>query len=206
MLWIVAGVAAVGAALWGPMASNVEQAKYTVVKSDGAFELRDYAPHIVAEARVKGEREAAINDGFRIIAGYIFGGNQPKQNVAMTAPVMQTSAGENVAMTAPVTQTAAGAAGEWVVRFVMPASYTMETLPKPNDERVELIPVAEQQFAVVRFSGTGSEENLAKQEALLRDYLAKYAIKTHAAATYAFYNPPWTLPFLRRNEVMIQVK
>lgn len=204
IMWAVVGLVALGAALWGPMASQVEQAKYTVVEAHGAVEVRDYAPMIVAEARVEGEREQAIEDGFRLIADYIFGNNAPQQKVAMTAPVIQ-QASEKIAMTAPVLQQAASESGAWVVRFVMPASYTMETLPKPVNDAVTLTEVPAKRFVAIRFSGTSSESNLKQHEALLRDFLKEQKLEAKGPLAYAFFNPPWTLPFLRRNEIMSEI-
>lgn len=203
MLWIIAGVAVIGAAAWGPIVSDVEQAKYEVVESHDSIEIRDYAPMIVAEAQVSGEREEAINQGFRIIADYIFGNNAPAQKVAMTAPVIQQPS-EKIAMTAPVIQQGDG--NQWKVRFVMPASYTIETLPKPNNDAVKLKEISGKRFAVIRFSGMGGNESLKEHEEKLKLFIDEKGLKPISVATYAFYNPPWTLPFLRRNEVMIEVK
>lgn len=202
MLWAIAGVVVVGAAMVGPFMSNVEQAKYDVVRSQDGIEIRDYAAHIVAEAEVTGERKEAINQGFRQIADYIFGNNTASQKVAMTAPVIQQPS-EKIAMTAPVIQQDAGNA--WKVQFVMPANYTMETLPKPNNKAVTLRNVAAKRFSVVRFSGMASEESLKKQTAILNDFVTSQKLHSLSSPTFAFYNPPWTLPFLRRNEVMVEV-
>jgi len=202
MWWIVAGVLAVGAAAWGPIVSNVEQAKYEVVKSQGAIEIRDYTPMIVAEAEVSGERKKAINQGFRIIADYIFGNNSPKQKVAMTTPVIQ-QATEKISMTTPVTQEGAG--NSWKVRFMMPANYTIDTLPKPNNDAVKLEKVPSKRFAVIRFSGIASEDNLKKYTDELNAFIKDKNLNAISQATYAFFNPPWTLPFLRRNEVMVEI-
>ncbi|MBL0318422.1 MAG: heme-binding protein [Alphaproteobacteria bacterium] len=202
MLWIIAGVAVIGAAAWGPIMSNVEQAKFEVVESQGDIQIRDYTPMIVAEAEVTGERKEAISQGFRIIADYIFGNNAPKQNVAMTAPVIQQPA-KKIAMTAPVTQEGAGTS--WKVRFVMPANYTMDTLPKPNNDAVTLQQVPGKRFAVIRFSGMASEESLKSHTDELQTFISTTKLNAISEPTYAFFNPPWTLPFLRRNEVMVEV-
>ncbi|QEX17373.1 heme-binding protein [Hypericibacter terrae] len=203
-LWwgAVAGVLALGVALWGPIVSNVDQPKYTVVASDKNIEVRDYPPMIVAEVEVAGERRKAIREGFRTIADYIFGNNLSAQKVAMTAPVTQ-QASEKIAMTAPVTQQGDGEA--WRVRFVMPANYTMETLPKPRNPAVELKKIEGKRFAVIRFSGMAGEPSLERHMDELKTYLGARKITSLAAPTYAFYNPPWTLPFLRRNEIMIEI-
>ena len=116
--------------------SRVAEPKFNIVATEGKIQIRDYPPVIVAEAEVAGQRKRAINEGFRLIAGYIFGGNTPGQKIAMTAPVTQQR-GEKIAMTAPVTQQASG--DVWKVRFVMPEGYTMKTLPKPKNDRVKLI-------------------------------------------------------------------
>ena len=202
MLWFLLGGLALAGVLWGPVMSNVEQAKYSVAESHGSIEIRDYAPMIVAEAEVSGERGAAINQGFRMIADYIFGDNIASQKVAMTAPVTQ-QASQKIAMTAPVTQQGDGTV--WQVRFVMPANYTMETLPKPINDAVKLHAVEGKQFAVIRFSGLAGEKSLKRYTDELTAFIAEHHLKPLATATYAFYNPPWTLPFLRRNEVMIEI-
>jgi len=187
----------------GPIMSDVEQARYTVAQVDGEIELRDYEPAIVAETTVTGSREEAIQSGFKTIADYIFGNNTTGENVAMTAPVTQQS-GEKIAMTAPVTQQADG--NQWKVHFTMPASYRLSSLPKPNNTAVKLKEVPAKRFAVQRFSGTASQDNLRQHRLALESWLDTQELHAMAPPVYAFYNPPWTLPFLRRNEVMIEVE
>ncbi len=205
IMWILLGAVALVAAAaisWGPIVSNVEQAKYDVVETHGDIEIRDYAPMIVAEVSVSGNREAAISDGFRMVADYIFGNNISSQKVAMTAPVIQQPS-EKIAMTAPVTQQ--GGEGLWVVRFVMPSSYTMQTLPEPNNSEVILKEVAGKRFAVIRFSGLAKGTSLEAHTKELEAFIQAKKFQAFSEPTYAFFNPPWTLPFLRRNEVMIEI-
>jgi hypothetical protein len=203
MWWmILAGVLVLGAVLWGPIVSNVEQPKYSVIASEKNIEIRNYVPVIVAETEVAGERDKAISQGFRTIADYIFGNNLSSQKLAMTAPVTQ-QASEKIAMMAPVAQQGDG--NSWQVRFIMPASYTMGTLPKPKNAAVKLREVEGKRFAVIRFSGMAGEDNLKSHTDELKAYLYSKNLQSLSAPTYAFYNPPWTLPFLRRNEVMIEV-
>ena len=204
MWWLIAVVAVVllGAALWGPIVSNVEQPKYQVVESSGNIEIRDYAPQIVAEAEVAGDRRDAIGKGFRIIADYIFGNNTSAQKVPMTAPVTQQGS-EKIAMTAPVTQQGDG--NIWRVRFVMPSNYTMETLPKPNNPAVKLKEIGGKRYAAIRFSGLAGEDSLKRRTDELNAFISAKNLTPLSAPTYAFYNPPWTLPFLRRNEVMVEI-
>jgi len=202
--WLIGvlGVVLLGAALWGPIVSNVERPKYKVVLSSDNIELRDYAPMIVAEAEVTGERRVAIGKGFRLIADYIFGNNTASEKVAMTAPVSQ-QASQKIAMTAPVTQQGEG--NTWKVHFVMPSKYTMETLPKPNNPAVRLKQVPGKRFAVIRFSGMGGEDSLKRHTKELDEFLSVKGLTPLSQPTYAFYNPPWTLPFMRRNEVLVEV-
>ena len=204
MWWLIAalGVVLLGAVLWGPIVSNVEQPKYKVVESAGNIEIRDYAPMIVAEAEVSGDRREAIGKGFRIIADYIFGNNTASQKVPMTAPVTQQGS-EKIAMTAPVVQQGDGS--NWTVHFVMPSSYTMKTLPRPNNPAVKLKAIEGKRFAVIRFAGMGGQDSLKRHTAELDEFVSAKNLTPQSAPTYAFYNPPWTLPFLRRNEVMVEV-
>jgi hypothetical protein len=204
-LWpVIAGaVAAVlGAAFLGSKASSVENPRYRVVEKHGNIEVRDYAPTIVAQVQVLGQQYEALGEGFRIIANYIFGNNVSAQKVAMTAPVTQQGSQE-IAMTAPVTQEGDG--HTWQVRFIMPAGYTLETLPKPNNPAVVLKEIGSMRFAVIRFSGWAREDSLKRHTAELNAFLDARKLRTVSAPTYAFYDPPWTLPFLRRNEVMVGI-
>ena len=202
IIWFFAGIVILAALLTGPIMSNVEQAKYDVIKTHGVIELRDYDPMIVAEVSVPGDREKAIGDGFRLIADYIFGNNISSRNVSMTAPVIQQP-GDKIAMTAPVTQQAGE--GLWDVQFVMPSVYTMQTLPKPNNPDVILKEISGKRFAVIRFSGLARANSLAAHTKELEAFILDNNLQTVSEPTYAFFNPPWTLPFLRRNEVMIEI-
>lgn len=186
--------------------AETKEPPFKVIQKAEPFEVREYAPMIVAEVTVDGERKDAINNGFRVLADYIFGANIPAEKIAMTAPVTQTpEKGASIAMTAPVTQVAKGT-NRWVVQFVMPEEYTMKTLPKPKDDRITITQLPEKRTAVIRFSGWAGSETLSEKTVLLADWMAANKMMPHAAEpTFAFYNPPWTLPFFRRNEVMMDV-
>jgi len=181
----------------------VEEPKFTVSLKEGAFEIRDYQAAVAAEVTVSGDQSGAANRGFRLLAGYIFGGNTRRQSIAMTAPVAQARSSETIAMTAPVTQTRAD--GAWVVRFTMPSRYSLETLPAPNDARVKLRAVPPARFAVVRFSGIATQASFEAKTAELMGFVQTHHFRAVGAASLAQYNPPWTLWFMRRNEVMIQL-
>ncbi len=180
-----------------------ETPKYTVERTDGAMELRLYAPRLMAEVTVKGSRSSAISSGFRVLAGYIFGANTSGAKVAMTTPVTQAP-GETLAMTTPVTQM--GRDGSWVVQFMMPASYTLATLPKPKDDQIRFVSVPAVHQAVVTFSGFASERTLQAHEGTLRSWARGQALNVTAGPFYYFYDPPWTLPWNRRNEVAFNVQ
>ncbi len=203
MLLIIAAVLAAGAIVAGPIMSDVEQMPYTVVGDSNATpQIRDYPALWVAQVRMQGARDEAIGDGFKVLAGYIFGDNVAAQSVAMTAPVTQ----QNIAMTAPVTQQSADN-NTWLVRFGMPAQYkTRDQLPNPKDARVELLQSAPQRFAVLTFSGVADTQNLQQNTQKLQDMLTSAHKVVVGQPVYAFFNPPWTLPFLRRNEVMLPIQ
>ncbi len=179
----------------------IERPEYSIKLSSPPLEIRDYAPTIVALVHVEGERSKAVNDGFRILANYIFGGNQPHAANGQTAPA--AAKGESIAMTAPVEQQSK--AGGWEVRFMMPKAYTMSTLPKPSDDRVQLLEIPRHRVAVNKFSGFWSDANLQSHEAQLLQWLQAQKLTATSAPSYAYYDPPWTPWFLRTIEVMVDV-
>lgn len=186
-----------------PAAHAVEEPQWTLVHRDGAFEVRDYAPTVVAETQVTGARGSAINDGFRRLARFIFGGNAPNRSIAMTAPVAQRQGGERIAMTAPVAQ--ARSADAWIVTFYMPPGSTLEAMPRPLDDNVLLRQVPARRVAALRFSGLATQSNLDEHAEALRQRIAERGDRAVGPVTYAFYNPPWNLPWARRNEVMLEL-
>lgn len=179
-----------------------DEPSFTIERKDGDFEIRRYQPLLAAEVTTSGDRSAAINAGFRLLADYIFGNNTTRQKIDMTTPVTQQKS-EKIAMTVPVTQQNAGDA--WKVRFMMPQGYSMETLPVPNNPRVTLISEPAKRYAAIRFSGWSSDANLAEHREKLENWVASENLKPAAAPIAAFYNPPWSLPFLRRNEFLIEL-
>lgn len=190
---------------WGYLSSNVEQAEYSIVKKADGYEVREYAPHIEAQTTVEGSYDEALNTGFRIIAGYIFGGNIKKESIAMTAPVReQKQSSEKIAMTAPVVASAEG--GSRVIAFVMPRSYSLSTLPTPNDPRVKLVEVPAKKMAVLRFSWFRTSDRIKKMEERLLSVLSRDSIEILGTPSYAGYNAPWTPPWMSRNEVMVEIR
>lgn len=194
--------------------AKYEQPKYVVVKAfpEADIEIREYAPRIAAEVDVPGEKSEAMNTGFKILAGYIFGGNKSKQKIAMTAPVTASQNGgqparsEKIAMTAPVT-VANQTDGAWKVRFYMPSKYSLDALPTPNDDRIKFVELPAQKFAVLKFSGTWSETKFKNQQAKLADFAKEQNIPVADGQWMsAYYNPPFTLPFMRRNEILAPLR
>ena len=194
--------------IWGYLSSRVESAAYTIIKKTKEYEVRDYPPHIVAQTTVQGSYEEAMNAGFRIIANYIFGGNKKRESIAMTAPVIaqkkeKITSSENIAMTAPVVATKDGNAH--TISFGMPRSYSLDTLPTPNDSRVKITTIPEKKYAVLRFSWYRSNKRIMRMQEKLQASLTRDKITTKGNMAYAGYNAPWTPPWMNRNEVMIEI-
>lgn len=186
--------------------SGTEQPRYDVVERlESSVELRRYGPRLAAETAVPATPNAR-NAAFRKLAGYIFGGNQGARKVAMTAPVATRTAsseGERIAMTVPVATTASG--DELVMRFFLPAALTMATAPLPDDPSVRLVQVPAETLAVRAFTGSPTDARVAEETALLLDALEAAAITPAGSPEAFFYDPPWTVPALRRNEVAMPV-
>jgi hypothetical protein len=183
----------------------IEEPKYTVIEAFENFELRAYEPMIVAETRVKGDMSEAGNAGFKVIADYIFGNNTAQNNnnkIEMTAPVSMKLESKKINMTAPVNMKKKD--GSWLVHFVMPKEYTLSTLPKPKSLDVVIREIKERNYAVVRFSGFTGPIKVDKKIAELMLWIKKKGIEPVSEPEIARYDAPWVLPFLRRNEIMVQ--
>lgn len=185
----------------GGVAMGAEEAAYTVEKTDRDFQVRQYAPQVVAEIVVDGTQEQAGNKAFRPLFNYISGANQSKNKIAMTAPVAQQREGEKIAMTAPVGQEAIS--NRWAITFMMPTHFTLETLPTPTDEKVHLRAIPARRMAAVRYSGTWSQKRYEQNLARLREWMKAQGLTAVGDPVWARYNPPFTLWFLRRNEVFV---
>lgn len=200
----VAGqVAEAGGSIVG-IRSGTEEPPFTVQRRLGDVEIRRYGARTAAETAIAADEEKARNEGFRRLARYIFGGNTSQTKIAMTAPVAQQQ-GQKIAMTAPVAAQR-GTTGEWVIRFFMPADHTLETLPTPNDERVHLVTVPAETVAVLRFTGIASPEAIAARTGELLAALRRAGLDSVGDPVTWFYDPPWTIPFRRRNEIAVGVR
>jgi effector-binding domain-containing protein len=197
-----AAFAAIVALLATPTAMAIEEPKFEVLEKDGAFELREYSPYVVAETRVEAGFEDAGSVAFQRLFRYISGNNVAQQKIAMTAPVTQAR-GEKISMTAPVSQVADGDA--YVVAFTLPSGYTLATAPKPLDPTVRIRAVPAQRVACWRYSGRWTAGNFQEHEALLREHIKARGLAAAGDPVLARYNPPFTPWFMRRNEVLIPV-
>ncbi|MDO6824995.1 heme-binding protein [Marinobacter sp. 1_MG-2023] len=181
-----------------------EEAEYTVLLKEDNLEVRQYEPQIVAETVVDTEFEDAGSEAFGRLFKYISGNNQSQAEIAMTAPVGQVAESQKIDMTAPVGQTQVD--GQWVVSFMMPGSFTMDSIPKPNDERIALRSVPEQTMAAIRYSGLWSESGYQKNKSRLERWIGEKGYIATGAPVWARYNAPFIPWFLRRNEVLIPVE
>ena len=179
----------------------IDEPRYVVTRTEEVFEVRRYEPCVVAQTVVTGSATDAGNQGFRILAGYIFGKNKGSRRIEMTAPVSQAPA--KIAMTAPVAQRASSAG--YVIEFVMPREWTLDTLPEPLDSRLKLRAMPARTVAVIRYSGTWSQSGYEEQLDRLKDAIGRSGLHWHGEPTWARYDPPWKPWFLRRNEIWLEL-
>lgn len=219
----------VALALPGGKAMATEEPKFELLSKHDNIELRRYPAFIVAETTVEGDMDTASGKGFRTIADYIFGNNMAvgpapetgSEKIAMTAPVTMepvAAPSQKIAMTAPVAMEplarqvgsddmpAMQGATRWRVHFVMPSQYTLASLPKPKNPAVTLREVPAKTWAVLTYSGFNTESKIQKKTDELVAWLAGQKIKTLGSPQLARYNPPWTLPMFRRNEIMLEIE
>ena len=218
----LSGVLLTSTLLISGAAMATEEPTYTVLSKTENFELRRYESQLVAQTWVSGDQDAASRAGFKILADYIFGNNTApsgeSSKISMTAPVaMQFEAkqsttkkngsneSQKIAMTAPVSikQEQQQNDGKWRVQFTMPSKYTMQTLPKPNNPDITIIEVPPQTYGVIKFSGLAGSEKVAVKTVELQSWMQTQKLTLTGTPELARYNPPWTLPFMRRNEIMI---
>jgi hypothetical protein len=177
---------------------------HEVTRRDGPIEVREYRPQVLAETVVRADHDEAGSQAFRRLAGYIFGGNRAGRQIAMTAPVLQKEASQSIDMTAPVLQreTAEG----WWMAFILPAEISLDSAPEPTDPLVELREVPGRTIATLRYGGLNSPEKMERYAADLGRWLDEQGFRPLGPPTMASYDPPWTLWFLRRNEVQIEIE
>ena len=202
--------------LWITPAMAIEEPKYEVIVSDAQFEVRHYAPVLIAETIVEGDMDAASSKGFRLIADFIFGNNlssdtDKKSKIAMTAPVTVEPQSSKIAMTAPVTVEPQAAesnmktAKTWRINFVMPSQYTLANIPKPKNNAVSLREVPSKYFIVHKYSGFNTVSRVQTKTDETVEWAIKRSYKMIGTPQLSRYDPPWTLPMFRRNEIMLEI-
>lgn len=189
MLAVIWGIAMAGVSGAEATHKGYEMPPYSVEWSEGAREIRSYGPHLLAEVKIVGGRQGAIQAGFRMLAGYIFGGNATGEKIAMTVPVAQTAVRDF-----------------WTVSFMMPARYTSDALPVPRDDRIRFVQSGPSRQLVERFSGLPGTAGLSERAEALRDWATAQGYEILAGPHYYFYDAPMTLPWNRRNEVAFTIR
>jgi hypothetical protein len=184
-----------------------EEPEFTLISQENAIEVREYKPKIIARVEVEGDFDDASSKGFKLLADYIFGNNLlngESQKISMTAPVEMTPLAEDIVMTSTIMKSEAN--HKWQVNFVMPKEYTLDSLPRPNNELVKIIEIPKEKYAVIVFSGLVRDSSYTEKAQLLNDFIMTNNMTQLEAIKIARYNPPWTLPFFRRNELMAKIK
>ena len=187
-------------------AMATEEPEFKLISEEGEFQIREYEPKIIAQVEVEGDFDEASSRGFKLLADYIFGNNLldgASKKISMTTPVEMSPLAENLLMTSSVMDDQIN--NKWSINFVMPQEFSLDTLPKPNNSQVNIIEVPKEKYAVIVFSGLVRDTSYAEKAELLSNYLEENSFKQQGAIKIARYNPPWTLPFFRRNELMVRI-
>jgi hypothetical protein len=183
-----------------------DEPEFKLILKEDKFEIREYASKIIAQVKIFGDFDDASSKGFKILADFIFGNNTStdgNSKIEMTAPVEMEPLTQKINMTKPVL--AEGSDNNWIVSFIMPNEFTLETLPKPNNKSIKILSLPKEKYAVIVFSGLVSESSYLEKEKLLNQFIKEKKLKSSGEIKIARYNPPWTLPFFRRNELMLKV-
>ncbi|MDA9226812.1 heme-binding protein [Methylophilaceae bacterium] len=183
-----------------------EEPEFKTILKDSKIEIREYAPKIIAQVKVFGDFDDASSKGFKVLADYIFGNNKSKDGntrIEMTAPVEIEPLPQKINMAKPVLTE--GNDNTWIVSFIMPNEFTLETLPEPNNKNIKILSIPKEKYAVIIFSGLVRESSYQEKEKLLNQFIKEKKLKSSGEIKIARYNPPWTLPFFRRNELMLKV-
>lgn len=194
----------------------IEEPRYDVIITQPPFELRHYAPTLIAQTIVDGDMDTASSQGFRLIANYIFGnniavGSDQAAKIAMTTPVTVEPQSSKIAMTAPVTiepqsgDTRMSGAKQWRIHFVMPSQYTLANIPKPNNSAVTLHELPRKYMAVYRYSGFNTQARVQEKTEETLAWAKQQSLTVVGTPQLSRYDPPWTLPMFRRNEIMVEV-
>lgn len=181
-----------------------EEANYRVLSEDGAIQIRLYQPMLIAKTEIETDYSEAGKIGFNRLAGYIFGRNVQKQEMAMTTPVFR----ESIDYIETLDQASQNTPdhNKWIMSFVMPSSFDLTTLPKPSDPTVIIQSIPAKKVAVLRYTGSLNQTSISKHSQMLLAWLEGQHIKCLSSPRSAAYDPPWTIPSLRRNEIHIDIE
>jgi hypothetical protein len=202
-VWLQIGIALSLFLIGAPLAMATEEPSYRVTEKAEPFEIREYPPLIVAQVEVPGDLSEASSTGFRLIANYIFGNNISVRDGGLSTA---EPAPEKIAMTVPVIAEGRGDQKTWLIQFVMPKQYTMDTLPKPNNPQVKLVAIGPQKLAVIRFTGFVGDDKVQEKTAELMAWIKSRNALPLGNPRLARYNPPWSIPWMRRNEILIPIQ
>jgi hypothetical protein len=183
---------------------SASEPRYEILTANDKIEIRQYPPMVVAQTAVNADYKDSSSQGFNRLAGYIFGKNKSEQKMTMTAPVFQEQEVAIMDMTVPVIQQKTQQV--WLMEFVLPEKYTVSSAPKPLDSAVLIKKIPSKKVAVIKYSESLSEQGIEEKSEELKYWLFKKGYKPISTSRSAAYDPPWTLPFLRRNEVHIDIE
>ena len=186
---------------------DTEEAEYAVIKQDGDFQLREYAKLVVAETVIESDFDQAEKVAFNRLFDYISGENVQSQNIPMTAPVLvnrENDGSQKISMTAPVIKQKQNSA--WRYYFVLPDDLSLSTAPSPINPDVRIKEIPPKLVSSIEYTGLWDEETFNEKTRLLESWIAENDLERLSSPSFAGYDPPWTLPFFRRNEVLIDVK
>jgi hypothetical protein len=183
---------------------SADEPNYQVLNNYGLIQIRHYPALVIAQTEANADYKNSSSQAFQRLAGYIFGKNKKQQNITMPAPVIQEQKAETMSMTAPVIQQKSGSV--WLMAFVLPQGYSVSTVPVPLDPKVLIKEIPDKKVAVIQYSGSLSEQGIEEKSKELKNWLTQQGYQALSPARSAAYDPPWTLPFLRRNEVHIDIE
>ena len=185
----------------------IETPKFETLQKDGKFEIRKYQEYTIASVEIESDFKHALEEGFRILADYIFGNNRAKTNIEMTVPVTeQVITGKKIGMTAPIIAAQAGEGKKYLISFTMPSKYNIETLPEPVNNNISVITVMAHKAAALRFSGYMNEKTTANKTQEMEVWLKKNNLMTKSGFSLAQYNPPWIPGPFRKNEIIVELE
>ena len=202
LITVLATLFLAGCSVFGIRLSD--EPDYQVLNDYGHIQIRQYPALVIAQIEINADYKNSSSQGFQRLAGYIFGNNKKQQKIAMTAPVIQEQEAETMTMTAPVIQQQSGSV--WLMAFVLPPGYLVSTAPVPLDPSVIIKEIPGKKVAVIRYSGSLSEQGIEENSEKLKNWLNKQGYKAISISRSAAYDPPWALPFLRRNEIHIDIE